>query len=145
MARLTTTVWLRAAGVIAILFACGHTLGAPWIPSTSAQAMAVVSSMKAVHFPSVGGVDGTYWNYYYGFGVSISFYLFTLGILTWMLGAFARTNAKAVRPAIVLLALCYAGGGFISWKYFFAGPLVFSTLIVLSLFAAFATATKTHA
>jgi hypothetical protein len=127
-----TTLLLRIAAVFALLFALGHTMGGPWTPTTEPRAVSVVGAMKSVSFDVVGS-SRSYWDFYYGFGVSISVYLFTLAILLWLLATLARTQAAAVRPFVAVLLVCYAASGFVTWRYFFWVPLVMSVAIVICL------------
>jgi hypothetical protein len=138
MNKSTPTFWLRAASIVAMLFAAGHTLGAPWTPSTSADAGEVVNAMKAVHFGAMGR-DATYWRFYYGFGLSITCYLFALAIITWQIAAPPRSEAEVrrLRALIVTLAALYAAIGVLSWMYFFAAPLVLAAIVVVCRLAAF--------
>jgi hypothetical protein len=132
----TPTFWLRAASIVALLFAAGHTLGAPWTPATSGAAAGVVDAMKTLHFAAMGR-DATYWRVYYGFGVSITCYLVALAIMTWQIAALARSGARRLRPLILTLAGLYAAIGVLAWMYFFAAPLVMAAIVVACLLAAF--------
>jgi hypothetical protein len=132
----TSTFWLWAASVVALLFAAGHTLGALWTPATGGAAAGVVDAMKSVHFNAMGS-DATYWHFYYGFGLSITSYLLALAIITWQTAALARSEARRLRAFILTLAALYAAIGILSWMYFFAAPLVLATLVVVCLLAAF--------
>ena len=85
-----------AASVIGLLFAVGHSMGAPWTPVTGPQESAVVQSMKAIRF-KVMGVDRSYWEFYFGFGVSISVYLLALALVLWQTANFARSDARRAR------------------------------------------------
>ncbi len=125
---MNTTLWLRIASVIALLFALGHTMGSPWTPGPAS----VVEAMKSVRFDVVGS-HRSYWEFYFGFGISISVYMFMQTALLWLLAALAKTQAAATRPFVAVLLASYAANGFIAWKYFFLLPLVLSTAIVICL------------
>ena len=135
----TPTFWLRAASIVALLFAVGHTLGAPWTPATGAAATGVVGAMKAVHFVAMGA-DATYWGFYFGFGLSITCYLLALAIITWQTAALARSEARRLRALILTLAALYTAIGVLSWMYFFTAPLVLSSIVVACLLVAFSCA-----
>ncbi len=126
------TFWLRAASIVGLLFAAGHTLGAPWTPAAGGAAAGVVDAMKAVHFDAMGR-DATYWRFYFGFGLSITCYLVALAVLTWQIAALARSDARRLRALILTLAVLYAAIGFLSWMYFFAAPLVLAAVSVACL------------
>jgi hypothetical protein len=132
----TPTFWLRAASIFALLFAVGHTLGAPWTPATGGAAAGSVDAMKTVHFDAMGR-DATYWGFYFGFGVSITCYLLALAVMTWQIAALARSEARRLRPLILTLAALYAAVGVLAWMYFFAAPLVLAAIVVACLLVAF--------
>lgn len=123
-----TTLWLRIASVIAMLFAVGHTMGSPWTPGPAS----VVEATKSVSF-DVMGTHRSYWAFYFGFGISISVYMFMQTVLLWLLAALAKIQTVATRPFVVVLLASYAANGFIAWKYFFPLPLVLSAAIVICL------------
>ncbi|MEA2164869.1 MAG: hypothetical protein QOK37_2996 [Thermoanaerobaculia bacterium] len=127
-----TTLLLRIAAVLAVLFALGHTMGGPWTPTEERSAASVVDAMKSVRF-DVAGSSRSYWDFYYGFGVSISVYLFAQAILLWLLATLAKTQAAAARPFVVVLLASYAANVFVTWRYFFVVPLVLSIAIVICL------------
>lgn len=129
---MNTTLLLRIASVIALLFAVGHTMGSPWTPSEEPAPASVVEAMKSVSFDAMG-TTRTYWDFYSGFGVSISVYMFAQAALLWFLAALAKTQAAAVRPFVVVLLAYYAANGFVAWKYFFALPVVLSVAMVICL------------
>ena len=132
----TPTFWLRAASIIGLLFAAGHTLGAPWTPATGGAAAGVVEAMKRVHFSAMGS-DATYWGFYVGFGLSITCYLLALAVITWQVAALAGSDARRMRPMILTLAALYAAVGVLAWMYFFAAPLVLAIFVVACLLVAY--------
>src|SRR5689334_13611072 len=98
---MNTTLLLRIASFIALLFAVGHPMVNPWTPTDEASAASVVAAMKSVSFDAMGA-HRSYWDFYYGFGVSISVYLFAQAVLLWLLATLAKTQAAAVRPFVVV-------------------------------------------
>lgn len=132
----TSTFWLRAASIVGLLFAAGHTLGAPWTPATGADAARVVDAMKGVHFNAMGS-DATYWGFYVGFGLSITCYLLALAVITWQIAALARSDARRLRPLMLTIAVLYAAVGVLAWMYFFAAPLVLAIIVVACLLVAY--------
>jgi hypothetical protein len=126
------TLLLRIASIITLLFALGHSLGAPWTPVNDAAPAAVVEAMKSVSFDALGS-KRTYWDFYFGFGVSISVYLFVQAALTWLLASLARTQSGVVRPFVVVLLVGSAATVYFIWKYFFVIPLVLSCVLLVVL------------
>lgn len=135
---MTTTLWLRISSVIALLFAAGHTLGGRkhWSPMGE---NAVFGAMRDTPF-QVMGVSRSYLDFYRGFGWSLSVMQLMLALLLWQLGGLARSNARAVRPMIAVIATGMAMIGVIAWQLILPLPALFSLLLVVPLVVAFATA-----
>jgi hypothetical protein len=123
---------LRIAAVIALVFAVGHTSGGPWTPSAEAGAASVVEAMKSVSFDAMGS-HRSYWDFYFGFGASISIYMFAQAAFLWLLARLAKTQPVLVRPFVLVLLASYAVNGFVAWRYFFVLPLGLSVVMVLCL------------
>jgi hypothetical protein len=88
--------------------------------------------MKSVSFDAMGS-NRSFWDFYFGFGVSISVYMFAQAVLLWLLAALAKTQSAAVRPFVVVLLLSYVVNGLFAWRYFFVLPLALSVAIVICL------------
>jgi len=123
---------LRIASVIALLFALGHTSGGPWTPSEDPSAVSVVEAMKSVNF-DVMGSNRSYWEFYLGFGLSISVYMFAQAAFLWLLATLAKTQPASVRPLVAVFLASYALNGFFAWRYFFVLPVVLSVVMVVCL------------
>ena len=135
---MNATLLLRIASVVALLFALGHSSGAPWTPTEDASAASVVQAMKSVSF-DVMGSNRSYWEFYFGFGVSISVYMLAQAAMLWLLATLAKTNPASVRPFVGILLASYAVNGFFAWRYFFVLPVILSVVMVICLgFALFA-------
>ena len=135
---MTTTLWLRISSVITALFAAGHTLGGRkhWSPMGE---NAVLSAMRDVHFQTMG-VNRSYLDFYSAFGWSLSVAQLMLAVLLWQIASLARTNARAVKPMIAVIAIAMAATGVIAWQMLFPLPALFSLVLVASLVVAFARA-----
>ncbi len=127
-----TTPLLRIASVITLLFAVGHSLGAPWTPVNESAPVSVVQAMKSVSFDAMGR-SRTFWDFYFGFGVSISIYLIVQAAVLWLLAALAKTQPASVRPFVVVLLAANVVNAYVTWKYFFLLPLVLSIVMVICL------------
>jgi hypothetical protein len=121
-------ILLRIASIVALLFAAGHTAGAPWTPTKGIAEQGLVMMMKSVHF-DVMGAQRTYFDFYFGFGVSISVYLLAQAIVIWQAGDVAKVNAAAARPLMLTMLASYAAVSVITVMYFFAAPIVFSVIV----------------
>jgi hypothetical protein len=135
---MATTLWLRISSVIALLFAAGHTLGGLkyWSPMGDNT---VLQAMRTVHF-DIMGVKRSYFDFYMGFGYSLTVSQVMLAILLWQLATLARANALFVRPMIAVIALAILVGGVIAWHFILPLPAIFSLVLAASLAVAYAVA-----
>jgi len=84
--------------------------------------------MKLLHFDTTGA-ERSYWDFYYGFCVSITVYLAAPAVILWQRRGLAKTDAKRVRPMIVTLLVAFLLITALTLKYFFVAPLVLSVAI----------------
>ena len=125
-----TRVIYRIAAVLILLFDLGHSAGYPWSdPRWGVDLRAIQSS----HF-QVLGFTRTYWHFYVGFGLSVSVLLLLAAILAWQLSSLQAETLRLMRATAWALAVCFAAVTVLSWMYFFAIPIAFSSLITLCLF-----------
>jgi hypothetical protein len=127
---MTATLLYRIACVLLLLFAIGHTVGfLKFVPPTP-EGVAVRDAMDNVQFP-FGSGKFTYGGFYRGFGLFCTAYLLFTAFLAWHLGGMAQTNPQTiVTLSWVFFALQLASIA-LSWKYFFAPPIVFSALAAI--------------
>jgi hypothetical protein len=131
-ATMRASVFYRIAAVLLLLLDAGHTAGYPW----SDPAWAVdLGPMRSTHF-YVLGFDRTYWDFYVGFGLTISVILLLAVVLAWQLSSLPPESLARMRGTAWTFALCFAAITVLDWKYFFIIPIVFSILITLCLTAA---------
>jgi hypothetical protein len=123
---------LRISSIVTALFAIGHTSGAPWTPVKDAPENALIESMKSLHFP-VMGVQRTYWDFYFGFGVSASVYVFALAILLWQIASLAKADPRRAQPMILTMLAAFIGIAAVTLQYFFTIPVVMSLAICILL------------
>jgi hypothetical protein len=131
---MTTTVLLRIAAVISLLFAAGHTLGGikRWSPMGENE---VLNAMSTVRFETMG-VSRTYLDFFMGFGWSLSVALLLQSALLWQMASLARTEATELRPMIAMFALAALASGVIAWRFIFPVPALFSGVLLIVLAAA---------
>ncbi|HVB37223.1 MAG TPA: hypothetical protein VND92_01755, partial [Vicinamibacterales bacterium] len=67
-----------------------------------------------------------YWDFYHGFGLTISLLLAVLAVLAWQLSTISRRAPRAALPMTITLMLAFGGLTVLSWRYFFSGPIVLS-------------------
>jgi hypothetical protein len=135
---MTSSLLLRVASVISLLFAAGHTTGGfqKWSPMGAND---VLSVMESVHFP-VMGVSRSYFDFYMGFGWSLSVFMLLQTVLLWQMSSLVRTNAAEVRPMIAAFALATLASGIIAWRFIFIVPTIFSAVLFFVLLGAYAVA-----
>jgi hypothetical protein len=135
---MTTRLWLRISSVITLLIAAGHTLGGLkyWSPMGENQ---VLKTMRETRFETMG-VSRSYFDFYMGFGYSLSVAELMLAVLLWQLAAVARLNALGVRPMIAVVALATAASGVIAWLFILPVPALFLLALLASLTVAFVVA-----
>ena len=126
-----TTLLLRVASVISLLFAAGHTLGGrkDWSPIGESE---VLKAMGTVRFETMS-VSRTYLDFYRGFGFTISVFLLLQAALLWQLATVARTEPLRVRPLIASLTLASLACGLLAWRFILPLPVVFSAVLTACL------------
>jgi hypothetical protein len=134
----TTTLGLRIASVISLIFTAGHTMGGlkHWSPMGDNL---VLKSMTDVRFSTMGA-SRSYLDFFMGFGWSISVQMLMETILLWQLASLAKTDPARLRPMIAVIALATAGSGLIAWRFIFPVPALFSAALVVALGLAYVTA-----
>ena len=135
---MTTTLFLRIASVISLIFTLGHTAGGlqKWSPMGDNE---VLRAMTAVRFDTMG-VNRSYLDFYMGFGWFIAAAMLMQSVLLWQLASLARNTPASVRPMIAVIALAAVASGVIAWRFIFPVPVFFSIALVVALGAAFVTA-----
>ncbi len=124
-------VLYRTASVLLILFALGHQIGFRQVdPLWGADA--VVAAMRNTHF-QVQGMLRSYWDFYSGFGFFVTVLLLFAAVLAWQLGGLSKAVLQSLALVTWTLALSFAVITFLSWRYFFIAPLVFSAVVALCL------------
>ena len=135
---MSTTLLLRIASVISLLFTAGHTLGGlkKWSPMGENE---VLKAMTTVRFETMGA-NRSYFDFFMGFGWSISVAMLLQTVLLWQIASMARTNKVHVRPMIAVFALATLASEIIAWRFIFLIPAVFSGVLLLTLVGAYASA-----
>ena len=126
------SMFYRIAAVLLLLFAAGHTSGFPW---SDPQWGVDLGSLRSTHFDILGS-SRTYWDFYVGFGLTVTVLLLLAVILAWQLGGFPAATLALMRGTAWAFALCFAAITVVSWRYLFVIPVVFSIVITLCLTAA---------
>jgi hypothetical protein len=123
----------RVATYLLVLFCFGHTVGGMLShKSLGPQADAVLAQMRAVHFAFHGG-DCTWYGFYFGFGMTTSLFLVLSAVIAWCLASVPARGWPSVAPIAWALVASHAANTWLSWRYFFPGPVVISGLVTLLL------------
>jgi len=131
---LKSSTFYRIAAVLILLFAIGHTIG--FLQSDPKWGVdSLLSSMKSIHF-DIQGFSRSYWDFFVGFGLFVTVFLLLAAVLAWQLGGVAAETIARMRVIIWAFPLCFAAVTVLIWRYFFAIPLVFSSLITICLILA---------
>lgn len=125
------SVLYRAAAVLFVLFALGHQFGFRSV-DPAWRADAVVGAMRMTSF-SVQGFTRSYWDFFSGFGFSITALLLFSAVLAWELGRLPIDMLRPLSRALWAFAVCHTAMAVMMWAYFFTAPGAFASLIALCL------------
>lgn len=125
----------RVASILLILFALGHTLGFRRVdPRWGIDS--IIGALRSTHF-DVQGLNRTYWDFYTGFGLFVTVLLVFVAVLSWQLGSLPKESLLLMPLVTWGLAACFVVVTFLSWKYFFMVPMIFSGVVTICfIFAA---------
>jgi hypothetical protein len=137
---MSTSLLYRIASVILVLFAAGHTIGFRQVqPEWKVDAL--VAGMRSSQF-AVQGFTRSYWDFYVGFGLFVTFFLVFAAVLAWQLAGLPRAQLHEMALLTWSFALCSVGIAALSWRYFFAAPAAFSTVLAACLILGAAAASR---
>jgi hypothetical protein len=135
-------IFLRIASVLTFVHAALHTIGGVFGGVAPGAQQVAVSAMKANEFVAMG-VTRTYWDFYMGFGLVVSVFLTVEAVVFWQLSSLAKIDAVRLRPVLATFLVGYLCAAVVSYRYFFAGPVITEILIALCLGLAIAFARDT--
>ena len=124
------SIWFRALAVVLAFFTFGHTVGTLHAITNDPQEAAVLNTMKGFRVP-VMGFHRTYWEFYRGFSVSITFLLATLMVIAWQLATLSRRDPRSAFPIAVTVLLACVAQAIVAVVYFFTAPIITSVLAVI--------------
>jgi hypothetical protein len=75
-----------------------------------------------------------------GLGLAVSVFLTVETVVFWQLSTLAKSDALRLRPVLATFLVGYLGVAVVSYRYFFAGPVIAEILIALCLGVAIASA-----
>jgi hypothetical protein len=101
----------------------------------------VVEAMKSNQF-DVMGATRSYWEFFIGYGLTISISVLLQAVVFWHLAGLAKTDPRRMRPIIAAFLFANLGFAILAWKYFFIPPLVGDLLITTALGLAYLRAAR---
>ena len=127
-----TVLFLRIASVLTFIHAVLHTIGGVFGKPAAGPEQAVVTAMQANQF-QVMGLTRTFWDFYMGLGLGASVSMTVEAIVFWQLSSLAKSDASRLRPIIGTFLVGFLGIAVVSYRYFFAAPVITEILIALCL------------
>src|SRR5215470_3479837 len=126
-------IWLRIAAGLQALGTVGHNVATlSTKPTHGPGEQAVFDAMRGFQFDIVGSTRST-WDFYRGYQFSTTVTFVLLVVLLWLLSTLSRSAPQQARPLVLPILIAQMSWVILSWRYFFAGPGVVSTLIALCL------------
>ena len=128
------SLFYRVAAVLILLFDIGHTIGfLQHDPEWKVDSL--LGSMKSVHF-DIQGFSRSYWDFFVGFGLFVTVFLLLAAVVAWQLGGLEAEILRRVSVIRWTLAICFVMLTFLSFRYFFILPVMFSIVIAVCLIVA---------
>jgi hypothetical protein len=119
----------RIATYLLVLFCAAHTAGGMLAQeSLGPSADAVFEQMKAVQF-QFNGATCTWYGFWFGFGITVSVFLLLSAVIAWQLDKVPPNSWPAVSTIAWALVVSHAINAYLSWRYFFLGPVIFGVVI----------------
>ena len=134
-----TTLFLRIASVLTFIHAALHTIGGVFGGVAPGAMQTAVSAMKGNEFVAMG-VTRNFWDFYMGFGLAVTVFMTVEAVVFWQLGSLAKSDALRLRPILAAFLVGFLGMAVVSYRYFFAGPVITEILIAVCLGLAIVTA-----
>jgi len=128
------SILYRAAAVLLVLFAVGHTLGFRQSDPTWGVDP-VIASMQSTVF-TFQGFTRTYWDFFTGAGFTVGVLYLFAAVLAWQLGGLPRETLVLMRATKWGFACCFGVVTVLSWAYLFWIPIVMSGAITVCLVGA---------
>ena len=129
-----TSLLYRIASVLLVLFALGHTMGFRRIDPRW-RIDSLISQLRSTRF-DVQGFGRSYWDFFTGFGLFVTILLLFTSIVSWQLGGLPKESLSSMRLTTWGLAVTFVIVTFLSYRYFFIIPVVFSAVVALLLILA---------
>jgi hypothetical protein len=123
---------LRIAAILSFLYFLGHTAGMPWTPSEGGHTDLVVGGMKSFRFDVFGSMR-SYWDFYQGFGLTVSVLQLLGAVVLWSVAGLAADTPARARPFVLAFLVANVAQLVLVVRFFFLPPLVLSVAVTLFL------------
>lgn len=123
---------LRIAAILSLLYCLGHSAGMPWTPSEGGHTDLVVGGMKSFRF-DVFGTMRSYWDFYQGFGLTLSVLQLLGAVVLWLLAGLAADAPERVRPFVLAFLVASVAQVVLVVRFFFLPPLVLTVAVTIFL------------
>lgn len=128
---MTSRILYRVAAVLLLLFAILHTIGFLVIdPQWGVDGL--IRQVRQTTF-LVQGQTRSYWDFFVGFGFTVTVWQLFAGLVAWQLGGLPGETLASLPLIRWGIVAAMAATGWLSWVYFFPAPLLFSVIITLCL------------
>jgi hypothetical protein len=107
------------------------------MPSSGPAEDAAVGGMRSFHFDAMGS-DRTLWDFWTGFGLTLSVHLLAFAVLVWQLSRRAAADPGGTAPLVLTIGVAFAATAVLCGRYFFLLPASFSAIAAILSFAAWA-------
>ena len=129
---MTPSLLYRIAAVLLVLYAAGHTFGFQHVdPRWGVDAL--VNGLRTTGFTVQGRKERTYWGFILGFGYFCTVLMLFCALLAWQLGGLPQATLATIPVIAWGFATAFAAATAVTIRYFFAAPVVFSSLITICL------------
>jgi hypothetical protein len=123
---------LRIAAIVSLLYCFGHSAGFPWTPSPGGQRDAVVQLMQSFQF-DVFGSNRSYWDFFQGFGLTLSVFQLLESVVLWLLAGLASAAPERARPFVLVFFVASIAQLLLVLRFFFLPPIVLSAGLTICL------------
>jgi hypothetical protein len=88
--------------------------------------------MREFHM-SVSGVSRSYYDFYIGFGYSLSVCMVLQAVLLWLLAGLAQKHPELARPFVAVLFAASIVGAIITWRFIAPQPALISLAVTVTI------------
>ncbi len=119
----STGVWLRAASLLTLLLAAGHSAGGLklWSPIGESNVLLAMRDFKM----NAQGEQRSYFDFYMGFGWTLSVYLLLQMVVLWQIASLNKSAPTSARAMIVAFIVANVLAAILARQFLFVVPVAF--------------------